>query len=372
MRCLYSNVDGLDVTIQGAAPERLLTALLRAKEAAQRQRGEVDFPLPGLSVAVGRTGGAGGYALRLDTGLDGALVFLATNTDPRQYNIRLSWKSLALLTHGYEGVKARKARLLDALRVQGPPEADGQPVELVSRIDVACDFLTDGFTPDLACIVAPSRATRTVNGHLVAPDQWSHVHRGQRLESLRVGTMPGRQVALYDKGAEIKVSGKGYWLAAWGLPADHNGQVWRVEARAGKDALRDAGIVSFTDLDQRGGDLLAGILDRIRYAVPNGDGNPSRWPAAGFWRQAQAQVAAVLACPAQPMAEAAPLCREQKREWFGRQLVAYLGGYAHLSDWPEALDPERLNAAVEALAHEHRDTYRRSYRRARQRYQAAP
>lgn len=323
-------------------------------------------------MTVGRTGGAGGYALRLDTGLDGALVFLANNTDPRQYNIRLSWKSLALLTHGYEGVKARTARLLDALRVQGPPEADGRPIELVSRVDFACDFLTDGFTPDLARIVAPSRATRAVNGHLVPPDQCGSIHRGQKLESLRVGTMPGRQVALYDKGTEIKVSGKGYWLAAWGLPANHDGQVWRVEVRAGKDALRDAGIVSFDDLDQRGGDLLAGILDRIRYTVPNGDGNPSRWPAAAFWREAQARVTAALACPAQPMPDAAPLCREQKREWFGRQLVAYLGGYAHLSDWPEALDPARLNAALEALTHEHRDTYRRSYRRARQRYQAAP
>ena len=72
------------------------------------------------------------------------------------------------------------------------------------------------------------------------------------------------------------------------------------------------------------------------------------------------------------MPQALPICRDQKRDWFGRQLMAYLGGYAHLSDWPETLDVDRLRDALEALTREHGETYRYSYRRARQRYQAAP
>ena len=68
---------------------------------------------------VAETGSRGGYRYRFDTGLDGETWFVAHSTNSKNWNIRVSVKSLALSLYGYEGVKERILNRLKALKAIG-------------------------------------------------------------------------------------------------------------------------------------------------------------------------------------------------------------------------------------------------------------
>jgi hypothetical protein len=60
-------------------------------------------------------------------------------------------------------------------------------------------------------------------------------------------------------------------------------RVWRIELRAGKEHLMRWGIRRWSDLDTKIGDMFQAMLAAIRYAVPNGDSNRSRWANHLLW-----------------------------------------------------------------------------------------
>jgi len=280
MRLLYRNFDGLDVSFKGAMPSEVVRALAIGKMKAQEQR-EDALVLLGpkrIPVYVSETGMKGGYAFRFDTGPFGAIWAVADNTDRERWNIRASMKSLALADGGYRGAKAQLVDTLADLGAMGPNGI--QPEERISRVDFCTDFALPSFQPDPEHIVCHSHTTRRVHRNWLGET----VNRGNRIESLTIGKMPGRQVVLYDKTREILVHEKPYWWDYWKLDSTRfEGEVWRVEVRAGKAELDNWNLRSFGNLERIGGAVIESTLNAIRYTDPTNDTQASRWPAHPLW-----------------------------------------------------------------------------------------
>ncbi len=280
-KTLYKNFDGLDVSFQGAVPIAIREQLAIAKEEAQKERGEVLIKLGKhkLPVMVAETGGRGGYAYRFDTGNDGIICFIADSSKTKMWNIRLSVKSLTLAIHGYHKVKEMILDTLAKLEAIGPE--GGLPKETISRFDFCVDYILENFTIDPNCIVAHSNAKRSFNVE-------AYNGKGKVIESVRIGTMPNRQVAIYNKSKEIASSKKSYWWDLWNIKKhdlQEHQTIWRVEIRAGKEELKKWNIRSFTDFESMAGDVVRSIVSNIRYVEPNQDSNQARWPDSVLWQQ---------------------------------------------------------------------------------------
>jgi len=276
MEAIYNNFDGLDIAFQGIASEQVLKQLADAKEIAQRQDQAHIITINDKTFSVGKTGASGGYRYCLDTGLDGENWVIGTSPDPRSWNIRVSVKSLSFALYGYKAVKKRIFDTLEALETQGAHT--DLPQESIARFDYCIDFIIDDFVPSSSNIVAHSSTTKSCI-------EIETVERGSKIETLRVGKMPGAQLEIYNKIREISIRHKPYWWKIWGLNSTTFTQdIWRVEARAGKNEIIKWSARTFEEFETKAGDIIISILKRIKYTAPNrNDGNKARWPNHPLW-----------------------------------------------------------------------------------------
>jgi hypothetical protein len=290
MKKIYSNFDGLDIAFQGSVSKKILAQLAEAqKEAQEGQKEEViELGKSHLKVCVATSGGSGGYAYRFDTGVDGAVWFVAKSNDVKRWNVRVSVKSLAFALHGYEGVKNHILHVLDCLEARGKGRIDkatgkftDQPLESISRFDFCVDFIAPNFQINSEHFIAHSRSTKQIYGKTLELDT---VRRGNNIESVRIGKMPNKQVAIYNKTKEIINNNKSYWWKIWGIDKDSvECDVWRVEVRAGKEELIKWESRTFTALEEKAGNITDHILKSIRYVNPSADKNHTRWKSKPIW-----------------------------------------------------------------------------------------
>lgn len=124
------------------------------------------------------------------------------------------------------------------------------------------------------------------------------VSSGSRVLGLRAGAIANRQLAIYDKRAEVIQTNKMGWLTIWNAATEANGkppldltdrdgsQVWRFEMRLGSKQLRNRfEIRGWQDVYDTIGDAFADSLNHIRYCIPGADANRSRWPTHELWRK---------------------------------------------------------------------------------------
>lgn len=312
MELIYNNFDALDITFQGIMPIDILEQLAEGRERAQNERRGVlvklgDIELP---VMVSETGAKGGYRYRFDTGLDGETWFIAHSSNSKNWNIRVSVKSLALSLYGYEGCIARiNARMVE-LGASGASRRDLKlcaqnagkceddacnacittlPLERISRVDYCFDFVMPAdFEPDPKHFIAHQRAKKHVYG---TEAQNYTALNGDVVNTIRIGEMPGRQAVIYNKTKELKASFKDYMWEIWDIDPkpfkEGFKQIWRVEIRAGKDELDKWGLKRCKDFEEKIGDVLKAILKAIRYTIPlKDDLNRSRWPMHPIWEEA--------------------------------------------------------------------------------------
>lgn len=239
IRLLYAGFDGLDVAFQGCVSDRLLALLADARAEAEAINGPVARDLNGLRFTVAPSGARNGFRYRLNTGDDGEVWLIKHSADPRHWNLFAAVKSFALLTHHYAGVKRRL--LEERLAQLEATVREARP----NRVNFACDVNAPGFEPEPDCFVAPARTgARTYHpGEGAREGERVEVHRlARRVNGITVGRMPGRQLCLYDKRADSLLKRKLYWAAVWGLDlAERRDPVWRVEVRAARDEIKDAG-----------------------------------------------------------------------------------------------------------------------------------
>lgn len=301
MKAIYSNFDGLDVSFQCAIPEHILNTFAEAKKQAQEIKNDAVAKVGdnGTVVLVGETGCRGGFTYRFDTGFHGETWFVVHSPKRDGWNVKVSVKSLTLALYGYEGVKEKILNfLINELEAMGVSRMDKNtgemteaPLERVSRFDFCIDFQTDEFIPDISAFIGKGRFKK----RLLNVDDDNHenftseiVFSGRMAKYFRIGSMPNRQVVLYDKISDITEKRKDYWWKLWGIEkAEFKGQIWRIEARAGKKELNKWNLRRFSDFEKMAGDVISSILKDIKYTIPSDtDQNITRWPMAQFWREA--------------------------------------------------------------------------------------
>lgn len=237
-RVLHTGFDTLDIAFAGAFPKETLAILQNAKETAEHYNREqaVRIGPANIKMLVSASGMKGGYRYVMTNGPSGAIFAVKANADTREWNLFVSLRALRLLTLGYDGAKQW---LFDTLADIGFAITDHS----VNRLDYAIDISAPGFELDIESFVCPSRMKarlhwskdRLIDDDGNAPQS---VVRGRQFESVTVGRMPNRQVILYDKRRAAIDLKQPYWFDVWDIDRnDPSLSVWRVEIRAGRDAL---------------------------------------------------------------------------------------------------------------------------------------
>lgn len=288
-KLLYAGFDTIDLAIRGSLPSAVIDQLHEAREEAAKKQEPALCHLAGDKVAahVAGYGAKGGYAFLLDTGPNGANWRIKDNSDPNQWNIFVSPRATMLLGNGY----AETFRIIE----KTINDLNGKITAIaLNRVDFAMDFQTLGFELEIDRFVTQARSKLKPHWSKTSEhgdsEQLRSVINGRRVESVTIGSMPGRQVIVYDKRAEAIAKHKTYWFEVWGVDrGDPELEVWRVEVRAGKKHLKDAyNIRTLEDFEHSIGDVIANSLERIRYlAGLQTDSNVSRQALHPIWRSAQ-------------------------------------------------------------------------------------
>jgi|GEM_PF-1354364 len=308
MEPIYSNFDGLDITFQCAVSSKALALLAEAKKQAHDLRSDAVARIgdSGKIVLVGETGSKGGFTYRFDSGLDGETWLIVDSPKRNGWNVKVSAKSLALALYGCQGVIERILKtLIDDLEAKGVTQnpalamalnrpldaAKGDyPLERISRFDYCMDFRTNGFSPDIKAFVGKGRfKKRLLNSEPPSNATSEIIFSGQNPKYFRIGSMPNRQVVLYDKISDITEKRKSEWWGIWEIEKkEFKGQIWRLEIRAGKKELNNWNLRRLSDFEKMAGDVILGILSDIKYTIPSlTDQNINRWPMASFWIKAR-------------------------------------------------------------------------------------
>lgn len=335
MDVLYAGFDGLDLALKLTISKDLDAFLSAKKDEAAETRQDAYTEWQGQSFKVAVSGGVGGYAYRLDTGLDGEVWFLKSPNIKDPWGARVSAKSAALLCHGLSGWQCRIEKTARLFGADLTPD-----MVSIGRVDVAVDILAPEFVLSDEAFVMHARMSRKT-----IKDVTQINGRSGRTTSVTIGKMPGRQVILYDKREEVLAKGKGEWLIAWNKSRAERGQlpidildaatsrVWRVEARAGKDHLRDHwNVRTWGDLHCVLPHILSGIMEDIRYCRPSDDGNRARWPTHYIWQLAQEALQACIV-DSQPLLSPTSvriIYHDQKVDILARQALGLVIGLAVL------------------------------------------
>jgi hypothetical protein len=149
--------------------------------------------------------------------------------------------------------------------------------------------MPSAFEPLPNRFVAHQRANKHVYGDKGTIENYNAMN-GDKINTIRIGQMPNRQVVIYNKCKEINAHSKQYWWHIWELDKKalkKNDQIiWRVEIRAGKKELDKWGLKTFDDLNAKAGDVIKHIIKSIRYTEPLiGDDNRARWPMHPIWQE---------------------------------------------------------------------------------------
>lgn len=292
---IYRGFDGLDVSFRAQIPPRLSDELEAAKGFAQSTHQEVCLNFAGRKMLVSESGARGGYAYRVSTGKRGATWFFKRPNVRDPWGIRVSCGSFMLAELGLGQTRAELYSFMDQLGINVPGGA-----ESISRVDYAVDVLAPNFALNPDQFVMHSNTGRA---DYIAPDEMSVHGKSGRVTSVTIGKMPGRQVIVYDKRAEVIAHHKWAWFDIWNANCERIGmppldssnpecsRVWRIELRAGKAQLKDRwNIRTWADLDNRLGDMIAETATAVRHTMFSHDTNRARWAESELWKQVRLQL----------------------------------------------------------------------------------
>lgn len=400
---IYHNFDKLEVSYQGAVPAAMLDKLQEAKERAQRENAEQHLHLTDALAVTMRPNGGGGYAYIFSTGETGANVFIQRNSSPENWNLRFAIRSACLATKGLGGALQHIREICNALGALGVhryPDREQEPfdtlVESIARVDYCVDVIANGFMPNRERIIAHSRTGRKF--HMPEMDV---MERGKLIETVTLGKMPNKQICIYNKTKEIAVKKTVYWYEIWQNALDkkrfktvsetvspnpetvsetvlenpetvsktlletvYNGfetvktvlpedTVWRFEIRVGKDALKDAGITTFQQKQEKLPALFTKILERTRIAVDEPEGeNPNRWAVHSLWKRFQHHAAACFddADADLPETLVADLLLEERKIMMEKGILGNLVAYTAMQGMRLDELPDLMQSLLERLS----------------------
>ena len=285
---LHSGFDGLKFTVQADIPDTVRDKLAAAKEHAKQTHANCDVTFGAYSLSVSSKGARGFTA---HTGDHGAVWMFQDPQDriPNNPGITVDFRAFGLATGGLVGAERHFRECMDAMEIRYV-----ETQLRVSRADYAVDILAPWFEPNREALVLPPGSKIT---EYTGANETATMASGSRVTGIRAGAIANRQLAIYDKRAEVIQTGKMGWLPIWNdalaaqgrLPLDladrSSSQVWRFELRLGSKQLRNRfAMRNFQDVQDMIGDAFADALTRIHYCEPTSDRNRSRWPRHELWR----------------------------------------------------------------------------------------
>jgi len=179
-----------------------------------------------------------------------------------------------------------------------------------SRVDIYADF--QGWVPrphDYENFVTRSRRNT------------SHIaihHDGRQFTGFTFGR-DSLVARLYDKGAEIKHSGKDWMSTVWGDRLDPRRPVWRLEFQVRREVLAQCSLQEPEDALQKRQDLWTYATRWLSLRSPRPGERRTRWPVADTWAQLSR---AALGAPQ------SSLVRQRIRKHEESVLIRGLAGYA--------------------------------------------
>jgi hypothetical protein len=299
MTIIHTGFDGIDLALKAAVPIELVEFLEEGKATAQELMSDVWGTYSGLDIQTGQSGKRGGYAFMFRVYEFGATWFAKKPRASDPWGLYVSIGSRELALNGLEKTRQKLDSLLVSLGFRLPQDGVS-----INRVDFAVDILAPGFALDPDSFVFHSRANRKAIAEFETVEMNGH---SGRTTSVTIGKMPGRQVIVYDKREEVLKRRKHEWPLIWnenlraaGLPlldmSDRaTSQVWRIELRLGKDALRNRkDIRGWGSLHEHLQAEMDKLASDVTLTVPTPDSNRSRWPLHPIWQVAQEATATRL------------------------------------------------------------------------------
>ncbi len=286
---LHSGFDGLKFTIQTDIPSSFREELASAKKHAKDTHGDCVVEFGPIMLYVTGTGARG---FTTNTGDHGAIWLFQDPEDriPNNPGITVDFRAFGLATVSLDGAERHFRECMEAFGIKYV-----ETQLRVTRADFAVDFLAPWFEPDREALVVPPGTKMT---EYAGVDKSVTVSSGLRVTGLRAGAVKNRQIAIYDKRAEVIQQKKLGWLAIWNAALEAAGkphidlkvratsQVWRFEMRLGTKQLRNRfEMRNWQDIHDTIGDAFSDSLTRIRYCTPASDSNRARWPVHDLWWQ---------------------------------------------------------------------------------------
>ncbi len=352
---LHSGFDGLKFTLQTDIPKALRDELVSAKAHAFDSNADCTVDIGGLPLTVRKAGGSGFTA---HTGAHGA-IWLFQDPENRISNtpgITVDFRAFGLATGGLQGAEDHFRNCMTAW---GIPYVETQL--RVTRADFAVDLLAPWFEPDRNALVVPPGTKVT---EYTGVDETATMASGARVTGLRAGAVANRQIAIYDKRAEVIQQGKLGWLTIWNAARAADGkppldladrdqsQVWRFEMRLGSKQLRNRfDMRSWQDLNHMIGDAFTDAQTRIRYCQPTADQNRARWPTHELWRLVESTIGNDLlqnCCGVLP-SDIKEANRSDKMRKIDRQLLGLFVTRAAISDVPSDGFHDFMDSHIAAL-----------------------
>jgi len=243
MKVVHTGFDGIDLALRTTVPIELVDFLEEGKATAQELVSDVWGTYAGLDIQSGQSGKRGGYAFTFRIYEFGAVWFAKKPKASDPWGLYVSIGSRELALNGLDKTRQKLDALLTRLGFRIPHDGIS-----INRVDFAVDILAPGFCLDPDAFVFHSRANRKAIAEVETLEMNG---RSGRTTSVTIGKMPGRQVIVYDKREEVLKRRKREWPLIWNATLQAAGlapldlcdratsQVWRVELRLGKDALRN-------------------------------------------------------------------------------------------------------------------------------------
>lgn len=288
MHIVHRGFDTIALSVQANISADLFKILDAEREKAEEARKPIPFTYGGAEFDVLPHGG-NGYRFILKGGPLDVTWFLKKPNARDPWGIRVSVGSTLLATQGLGFARAYIDKTLERLGVS----FENHQVS-IARVDFCIDILAPDFELTPEHFVIHSHANR--GDYLAADDDTRSNGKSGRFTSVTIGTMPGRQVIIYDKRREVIDKHKPIWWDIWNANLERDAKpvldpteastsrIWRIEVRAGKDLLKDRWQVrTWAQLDAMFGDIVAEAFEKIRYCEPSDDGNRARWPNHEIW-----------------------------------------------------------------------------------------
>ena len=381
MKIVHSGFDSLYFSLQGALSAKSVERFKRLKDQAIQHDSDASFAVPNqpYRYLMKKTGKKGGYTYVINTGLVGSDIAFKSSLRRDQHNGFVEISSACLLAHGRE---AAIEQTLDHVKAMGFHVISIS----LNRVDFCIDFLDAPIDIDPRDFIAHSRVKKlcyyesdSVNHHVEMQPEHVDIRtisQSDSIKSITLGKMPGRQIIIYNKRAEVIEKRKHYWFDAWGVDQKDTARtVHRVEVRAGKSHLMANGIRTLEDFESHIGLILTNAVTAIRWVQrPSTDANVTRAPLHPVWEAVQTRIVDALAPYTSPIAPEliTERMRENKRLEYRQQIIGNLGGYLGC----DGVAPNEMKTAMESLiaevaeglAYNEKHPLIRSYSRAKEKW----